>query len=92
MFLKQQATGWGRKKRKKKRWGRRGGKEGDIVGVEGKLLCNYPSLVLCGVFVSSDFLGTKRVTVAGCVNTGSAVSTFTMPVYSWLRYTLTDHL
>lgn len=57
-----------KKKEKRKRWGEeRGEKERDIVGGEGKLLCNYPSLVLGGVLVSYDFLGMNRVTVGGRV-------------------------
>ena len=58
---------------KKKGGRRRVGKEGDIVGGEGKLLCNYPSLVLGGVPVSCDFLGTDRVAME-CENRGAAVS------------------
>lgn len=52
MFLKQQATGWGQKKKKK-------GEE---------RVCNYTSQVLGGVLESYDFLGTNCVTACAWVD------------------------
>lgn len=59
MLLKQQATGWGQKKKKQ------GGGEGEREGGGDKLLCNYTSQDLGGVLESYGFLRTNCVTVGG---------------------------
>lgn len=59
MLLKQQATGWGQKKKRSRGEEREKERGGD------KLLCNYTSQDLGGVLESYGFLRTNCVTVGG---------------------------